>query len=193
MATSPADPSADSVCPLAGMPSMASLALLAGGGRDTDFMGERTVNARQLEVLEWIVAGCPGGVMTGVTFKTTAVALQNRRLATVTKRRGVWRAVPTEAGRFFVKHGAYPAGHWSATSEPAPRPATPATPATLATPATPATPAIPAVPGGGRERRATGLRPVDQMMADLAAAGGQLEVAAEWGGYWENLAASATR
>jgi hypothetical protein len=63
-----------------------------------------------LEVLKWIVAGCPDGVMTGTTHKVTAVALQGRRLAKVAKRRGVWRAEPTEAGRFFVEHGSYPAG-----------------------------------------------------------------------------------
>jgi hypothetical protein len=138
-------------------------------------MGERTVNARQLEVLEWIVAGCPEGVMTGTTHKATAVALQGRRLAKVSKRRRVWRAEPTEAGRFFVEHGAYPAGHWAASSESASRPAT----------------TVP--PRRPRERKVTGLRPVDQMMVDLAEAGGELRVAATGGSYWENLAASATR
>ena len=143
-------------------------------------MGERTVNARQLEVLEWIVAGSPDGVMSGTAHKTTAVALQNRRLVKVSKRKGVWRAEPTEAGCYFVEHGAYPPGHWSVGSEPA-SPAA-ARPATREAPPEPA-----------RERKVAGLRPVDQMMADLAKAGGELTVAADRGGYWENLAAAATR
>lgn len=138
-------------------------------------MGERTLNARQLQVMEWILAGCPDGVMTGTTHKVTAVALQSRRLVKVSRRGGVWRAEPTEAGRFFVEHGAYPAGHWAGGTRPAPRPA--------------ASAAMPKTVG---ERKVTGLRPVDQMMADLAEAGGELRVAAEAGSYWENLATSAT-
>jgi hypothetical protein len=55
------------------------------------------VNARQLAVLEWIVEGCPAGVMTGTTRKATALALQTRRLAVVTKRCGVWTAEATAA------------------------------------------------------------------------------------------------
>ena len=114
--------------------------------------------------------------MSGTTHKTTAVALQNRRLAKVSRRRGVWRAEPTDAGRYFVQHGACPAGHWSASSTPASRPATPA-----------------GRSRPKREPRVTGLRPVDQLMADLAEAGGELSVTAAEGGYWENLAAAATR
>ena len=80
-------------------------------------VAERTVNARQLEVLKWIVAGCPEGVMKDTTYKTTAIALQNRRLATVIKKRGVWTAEATEAGRHFAEQGRYPAGHWTKTSD----------------------------------------------------------------------------
>lgn len=141
-------------------------------------MGERTVNARQLKVLEWVVAGCPEGVMTGTTHKTSAVALQSRRLVKVSKRRGAWRAEATEAGRFFVEHGAYPAGHWANRIRPASQPATAATPRR---------------PVG--ERKVTGRQPVDQMLSDLAEAGAELHVAvpAGAGNYWENLAASAIR
>ena len=114
--------------------------------------------------------------MTGTTHKTTAVTLQSRRLVRVAKRKGVWRAEPTEAGRFFVEHGAYPAGHWSASSEPASRVAAPA-----------------ASRRRERARKVTGLRPVDQMMVDLAETGGELRVSAHGGRYWENLVASATR
>ena len=59
--------------------------------------------------------GCPAQVMTDTTYKTTAVALQVRRLVTVSKSGGHWRAEATEAGRHFVKHEAYPTGHWPVT------------------------------------------------------------------------------
>lgn len=141
------------------------------------------MNIRQLEVLKWIVAGCPEGVMTGSTHKTTSIALQNRRLAKVSKRKGVWKAEATDAGRYFLEHGQYPAGHWSGSAEPASGPATPA--------AAPLRSKPKAKPK--RERKVTGLRPVDQMMADLAVAGGRMTVAADTGTYWENLVSSATR
>jgi hypothetical protein len=41
------------------------------------------LNERQLAVLRWIRDGCPAGVMTGYTYKTTALALQGRRMAVV--------------------------------------------------------------------------------------------------------------
>jgi len=66
------------------------------------------INARQLEVLRWIADGCPEGVMKDFTYKTTAVALQGRRLVTVTRKRGAWRADLTDAGRFYLQHGRYP-------------------------------------------------------------------------------------
>lgn len=130
----------------------------------TRAMSERTVNARQREVLGWIVDGCPDGVMTDPSYKTTAVALRNRRLVTVTKKSGHWRAEATDAGRHFAAHGEYPRGHWAAVPAPTSVHATPA----LRTPS-------PVAPASTR-RVVTGLRPVDQMMADLADAGGSLEV-----------------
>ncbi|WP_322938034.1 hypothetical protein [Nocardioides bizhenqiangii] len=143
-------------------------------------MTERTVNARQLEVLKWIVDGCPEGVMTGTTHKTTAVALQGRRLVKVSKKGGVWRAEPTDAGRQFLATGAYPAGHWSASRESPAR----LIPTAAAKPAKPST-----------QPKVTGLRPVDQMIADLIKAGGEVTVEVDNNrqGYWEGLASSATR
>lgn len=114
--------------------------------------------------------------MTGTSYKTTAVALQNRRLARVTKKGGVWCAEATAAGRHFAQNETYPTGHWSALK---------AIPSTVPAPQTTA--------GRVREPKDTGLRPVDQMLADLAAAGGELRVDAALQGQWENLAASATR
>lgn len=45
------------------------------------------LNEGQLDVLRWIADGCPDGVMEGYTYKTTALALQNRQLVTVSKKR----------------------------------------------------------------------------------------------------------
>lgn len=140
-------------------------------------MAERTVNSRQLEVLKWIVDGCPDGGMNDRTYKTSAVSLQGRRLVTISRRRGIWKAEPTAAGRFLVENGRYPSGHWDTGREPAPFP--------LASTAPRPSPVI--------ERKVTGLRPADQMIADLVQADGVLTVATGQGGYWEGLAASATR
>ncbi|WP_125810142.1 hypothetical protein [Actinoplanes sp. ATCC 53533] len=67
------------------------------------------LNSRQLEVLRWIAAGCPDGVMLDFTYKTAAVALQGRRLVTASKRHGRWFADVTPAGRFYLDHGRHPA------------------------------------------------------------------------------------
>ena len=141
-------------------------------------MTQRTVNDRQLEVLTWIGAGCPVGVMVGDSHKTTAVALQSRRLAKVTRKRGVWGAAITDAGHHFLEHGEYPDGHWPVPvlvpgpgrTEPRRRPSR--------------------APAG---QKATGLRPVDQMIVDVVAAGGRLTVAVGPGRRWEHLVSSATR
>ena len=42
------------------------------------------------------------------THKTTAIALQGRRLVTVSRKGGVWRAATTEAGDHYLRHGTYP-------------------------------------------------------------------------------------
>jgi hypothetical protein len=118
--------------------------------------------------------------MRDTTYKTTAIALQNRRLATVIKKRGAWKAEATEAGRHFAEHGCYPAGHWTKTSDTAR-----AKSATISSPARPTIPARAA-------RKVTALRPVDQMIADIVAAGGSLEVE-DFHNYYDNLVSSAIR
>lgn len=139
-------------------------------------VGERTVTERQLEVLMWVVAGCPDGIMENPTYKTTAVALQNRRLVTVTKRGGVWKAVPTDAGRYFAVNGSYPMGHWATSSKGQPKPKSPSPPNRTRS----------------KERLVTGLRPVDQMLADVAEAGGSLDVT-DTKGHYSSLVSSANR
>jgi hypothetical protein len=141
-------------------------------------MAERTVNARQLEVLQWIVGGCPGGVMTDTTHKTTAKALQNRRLVVASKKGGVWKAEATDAGKYLVEHGHYPPGHWSTGAKRGSRSAGSAPHD---------------APVSGNRRRVTGRRPVDQLIVDLVNAGGEMTVESDREGYWEGLASSANR
>jgi hypothetical protein len=112
-------------------------------------MAERTVNDRQLEVLKWIVAGCPSRDWPDETHKTSAVALKNRGLATVSRKSGTWTAEATDAGRYFAEHLAFPEGHW---------PDRESKPQTSAPPRM-----VPKRP----EPKVTGLRPVDQMLRDV--------------------------
>ena len=144
------------------------------------------MNDRQLDVLKWVVAGCPAREWPDTTYKTVAVALQNRRLAKISKTRGSWSVTATDAGRYFVEQGAYPAGHWN---EP-PAQAKPAKTAAI----TPPSP-----PRRGRER-VTAKRPVEQFADDVLAA--MNDASNTWGGlmvddrdrgYYANLARSAER
>lgn len=146
-------------------------------------MAERTVNARQLEVLTWIVDGCPEGVMSGVDHKTTAKALQRRRLVVVSGKGEAWSAKATDGGKYFVKHRHYPAGHWSAGA------GRQRMSGTLGSSA----PENVDQPRPGGEGKVTGLRPVEQMIADLIEAGGTLTVESSRDGYWEGLMRSANR
>ena len=80
----------------------------------------RDLNAAQREVLQWLADG-------GSThppreeFKTSARALANRGLATVTRRRGVWTATLTEAGRYYAANDAYPVEAFDAVARGASR------------------------------------------------------------------------
>lgn len=77
------------------------------------------INARQLEVLQWIAAGCQQGVMKDYTYKTTAVALRGRRLITVTRKGGGWQAELTDAGGHYLRHGTSPDGFWTTSRKTA--------------------------------------------------------------------------
>jgi hypothetical protein len=61
----------------------------------------------QVSVLRWIAAGCPDGVMEGDTYKTTAVALQNRNLVRISKGQGRWVATVLPDGQYYLDHGEY--------------------------------------------------------------------------------------
>lgn len=70
-------------------------------------MARKSLHPRQVEVLQWIAEGCPDRAWPDFTYKTTAVALQGRRLAKVSKRGG-WHAEITDDGRFYLAYGEYP-------------------------------------------------------------------------------------
>jgi hypothetical protein len=62
---------------------------------------------RQVAVLAWVQAGCLEGVWPDHTHKSTAVALQSRRLLTVSRRDGRWSAQLTEEGRKALQAGTF--------------------------------------------------------------------------------------
>jgi hypothetical protein len=76
------------------------------------------INARQLKVLRWIAGGCPDGVMKDA-YKTTAIALQGRRLVTVSRKGGGWRAELTDVGSQCLRHGTYPGSFWTTSRKTA--------------------------------------------------------------------------
>lgn len=114
--------------------------------------------------------------MTGYSYKTTAKALQGRRLVVAGIRAGAWRAKLTDAGRYYLEHGCYPPGLWR---EPPSRDGyaaraalarfTPARPPALARPSGPPQPSD----------SAARVHDIDDLAADLVArvmaAGGVLE------------------
>lgn len=132
------------------------------------------INTRQFEVLSWIGDGCPDGVMKGHTYKTTAVALQGRRLVLVSRKGGMWRAELTGAGRYYLLHGAHP-------DNALPRSANHAAPVTKSSPRCepvqdaaqrPAMPVVrPSRPGPGEL--------AESLVARVLARGGVLEVGAD--------------
>lgn len=85
----------------------------AGGvpscGRQRAVPAAKPLNEFQLEVLGWIAAGCPEQEWPDESHKHSAGALQSRGLAHVARRKGVWVAEITDAGRHYVTHGDYPA------------------------------------------------------------------------------------
>ena len=76
------------------------------------------LTARQVEVLRWLGDGCPNGVWRDFTYKTTIYALAARELATVDRRRNSWSASLTDAGRFYLAHGRYPAEETPIRADP---------------------------------------------------------------------------
>lgn len=64
------------------------------------------LNPRQLEVLTRVASG--EDVSSDPSAKTSARALQNRGLITVSRRGGGWKAEITDTGRFYLENGHHP-------------------------------------------------------------------------------------
>ncbi|MET9999352.1 hypothetical protein ABZ069_20710 [Streptomyces microflavus] len=138
---------------------------------------KRTLNGRQLAVLEWVGKGCQEGV--SAHYKISCPALQNRGLAKVTRRGGVWNAVLTDAGRYYLAHGAYPEPKGPARAPLVSRPLRPlkitTTPSTLRAP---------------RQPRKTYT---DQLLEELDAGGGRVLKSGPDADAWLRRAALASR
>jgi len=128
------------------------------------------LNRRQVEVPNWIKDGCPSGRWTDARFKTVAVALQSRRLASISKRGGAWKATVLPAGVHYLNHGEYPPGHWrlkrsrSSSTDLAPAAKPPPIPVFEPKPARLPTPRPP-----------DGLTPTRKLLKDIVDAGGILK------------------
>ncbi|MGA4539019.1 hypothetical protein ACPA54_03410 [Uniformispora flossi] len=66
------------------------------------------LNAAQLELLKRVGAGADLSAADDSPYRTSAYALSNRGLVTVSKRGGVFRALITDAGQFYLEHGHHP-------------------------------------------------------------------------------------
>lgn len=144
----------------------------------------KPLNARQREVLGWVVDGCPDGVMEGSSHKISALALQSRQLVVIARRGGGWAARATEAGTHYHLHDRYPEGIWRRK----PRARTPSRP-TVPAP-TPAERVVAPV-------KAPTPKPVSatQMLIDtIVAAGGRLDTDRNQDGVnWPQRATAAIR
>ena len=109
--------------------------------------------------------------MEGHAHKTTAVALQNRRLVTISRRGGVWRAATTEGGRHYLEHGEYPVGTGGNRA--------PSVSSEAADPRSETTIRRSPRGGGDKTKAAPGPKPAsptDQVIAALVANGGRLVI-----------------
>lgn len=68
---------------------------------------KRSVNDAQQAVLNWIATD-PHGEPPAAGYKHSALALEARGLAKVSRRGGRWSAVLTDAGWFYYRNGIYP-------------------------------------------------------------------------------------
>ena len=108
--------------------------------------------------------------MKDFSYKTTAVALQGRRLVTVSRKGGTWRAAISETGHYYLDHGTYPdspqpAKTRAAPASPVPAPRVPRQPARAA-------PGAAAAGSGG----CTEAEQAEDLVRQVVQAGGRLEV-----------------
>lgn len=143
----------------------------------------------QMELLQWIGNGCPDGRWEGQAYKTSAMALVSRRLVTVSKKGGVWRATLLPAGSYYLDHGEYPEGHWGKTRGSV----SPSANSNAVSDRVDSAPP-PAPRSRSTKKSSQGLTPTRQLLADLVAAGGVLERSSrEDKTQYANLAASINR
>lgn len=142
------------------------------------------LNQRQIDVLTWIRDGCPDGRWTDHTFKTTAQALASRRLVTISKRGGTWKAAILPAGQHYLSNGKYPPGHWTRRRSPAVDVKQPVT--KWVTPTQPVAPAVDPAERPIRTPRAHRLSSVSDWKTDPPSE----TVAAERIGRWHNAVAT---
>ena len=62
---------------------------------------------RQIQVLLWISEGCPDGVWSDFSYKTTTYALAARGLVAVDRSRNQWSATTTAEGESYLAQGSY--------------------------------------------------------------------------------------
>ncbi|GAC50981.1 hypothetical protein GOACH_36_00030 [Gordonia aichiensis NBRC 108223] len=134
------------------------------------------IHQGQLDVLRWIGDGCPDGRWDGHTYKTVANALASRRLVTVSKKGGSWRAELLPAGAFYLDRGDYPDGHWERKHRGSRGAAATAPHSTSSVRLEQRSQSAPRPPKPPATKRSpSGLTPTRQLLADLANAGGVLE------------------
>ena len=71
----------------------------------------KALTDRQKSILRWIGDGCPDIESTGPGRKTTARALAGRQLVKISHLNGIWSSSLTDAGRYYLDYGTFPAGH----------------------------------------------------------------------------------
>lgn len=129
------------------------------------------LNHRQVDVLRWINDGCPAGRWTDISFKAVAVALQSRRLVSISKRGGVWTATILPAGVHYLTHGQYPPGHWRIKRTPNPSDE----PDAAGAKPVPISKVAPKLPRPPSSNPPDGLTPTRKLLKDIIDAGGILE------------------
>ncbi len=134
---------------------------------------KQLLNERQLSVLQWVERECPDGVWETSSYKISCQALQNRGLLKVSKRQGQWSATLTSAGRHYLQHGNYPPAQPQARRTTPVQKPTPAVPA-VSTGIAAAEPAAPAVPSKAPQAPQTRKTVTEQLLEELAEAGGRI-------------------
>lgn len=79
---------------------------------------DEALSEGQVRVLQWVNEGCPDGVWSDFTYKTTAYALAARGLVKVDRRRNHWAATITDEGELYLAHGSYSSNPAAAADNP---------------------------------------------------------------------------